>query len=457
MPVEGEMPRFRYQLNIRDVSVEGDCLKLDFQPDNFFESIKAKFKFADNTFHFKRVLWEGIDYLTVDEIRQFLKKKLFSAFVYSNTEGEYLKIVFPSPPLSDFFTNENTKTYPFISGLVRMKEYLTNALKETGKELDNLVFTETQRELSLESFIHQTYKQKTMSTTIVLLSDLSVEKRSYFLQKFALDALNNYREGLPFIIYCPLLQFPTPHSLMRNALSFYDFNAYDYHLLEKYPVIWVLDGVEQIYQKHGVFNILSPFNNDFHVQNSHFLIGFHQDSNPQPHYFDPIQRVRVIGPRDPRKVFFFNMTANHSPNLTEMPASSWMTLREPSPQSDLTEEPKSLNDYAKIQQISALVQKKIEQYERSPQACMGINHQKKGNALRQALNNAQKIGANASLYEFLNHKEEGAKSILEAFAYHRLGFFGKPNSLKLFEKQVNGLSPASDHGLCDDSSPDYRC
>lgn len=234
---------------------------------------------------------------------------------------------------------------------------------------------------------------------------------------------------------------------MRSALSFYEFSAYDYHLLEKHPVIWVIDGLDQIYQKHGVFNILSPFKNDFHVRNSHFLIALHTDIKPKPHYFDPIQRVRVMGPHDPRHVFFFNVAANHSAALSETPASSWVTLREPSTQTDAAEEPKLSKDYVAIQQLSALVQRKIEQYERHSQACLGINHQKKGNALRQAFDNAQNLGANASLYEFLNHKEKGTKSILEAFAYRRLGFFGKPNSLRVFEGQVSTLNSPQSHSL----------
>lgn len=138
MPSDKEVIRFGYQLNIRDVSVEGDCLKLDFQRGNFFETIKAKLKNVDGTIRFKRILWEGIDCLTIGEIRNYLKNKLFSAYTHSNAEGEItLKIVFPPPLLSDFFSDENTPNYPFIPGFIRMKEYLNKTL-ETSSEFKDL-------------------------------------------------------------------------------------------------------------------------------------------------------------------------------------------------------------------------------------------------------------------------------------------------------------------------------
>ncbi|MCE3043795.1 hypothetical protein [Legionella sp. 16cNR16C] len=448
----------------RDFFTQGDCLKLIHESGDFFATVTARLKKEDRTFKFQHILWEGIDYLTIKEFKKLLRTESFLGSMYLNSEEELcLKLVLSPPPLSDFFTEENIQKHPWIPGFRRMREYLANALEMSSNNSKDLHFSENEGHVPLSNLIHQTYKQKSVTTVIALLNDLPAQQRSYFLQKFALDTLNNYREGRFLVIYCPLSRLTSPTNLKIETLSLYGLNPHAY-LLQKLPIIWVIDELEQFFDKHNLFNVLSGERYRFDLWNCHFLLSAADKPNPDRFYsgcFNPIQTIRVIGRREDEGPsiyrFFYSMTAEPIQNNMTSTAISGIPIsieellvlskektsatipQQPHPTPPELQEP--LDDPKAIEELSIIMQDTINAIERASLFCVGIQNVRKVSELRQSLNNA-KSKSTGTLEEFLNHKEKEAKSILQAFAYYRVGLFGESRSVKRYHEHVEASSLA---------------
>jgi hypothetical protein len=71
-----------------------------------------------------------------------------------------------------------------------------------------------------------------------------------------------------------------------------------------------------------------------------------------------------------------------------------------------------------------------------------INNTSKATRIENALQRAnQPMHKPTSLQEFLHYKEKGQESIIDALSYHRIGFFGKPNSQQFIEDLVEKIQP----------------
>lgn len=301
-------------LIFKDVISAGDKLKLFFNPENFFTTVTATLTHSDKRcYHVSNLIWEGIDYLCVKNFLKLLKNQNFVVSAdFKNENDLTLKLTFSPVSQPVLIAQDKMSVGSWGSGFLRVIDYLTHALQKSSINPEELVYTESASSLPLASLIHQSLKHKTIS--VVILSSDQQALRRHFLQTFALNCLKNYQEGMPLVLYCPLMLYSRQNALIRETLSFYGLND-QVAFLKKHPLIWVIEDVDEVFQKKGGgFNILTSIWNDFRDWNCHFIVG----TNPKyssNSYFDPITRIRVMGPRDPCNFYLYNMSATPKKEL----------------------------------------------------------------------------------------------------------------------------------------------